>query len=74
MRFSSKRTLTASCKAEPEEETVAAMAPVSNRPYEIQIIQESDKHNDKIFTVKVISNNEASRDATDMLPKRQTAK
>ena len=26
------------------------------RPYEIQIIQESGKHNDKIFTVKVISN------------------
>ncbi len=41
----------------PEEkpEAVAAMAPVSPRPYEIQIIQESDKHNDKIFTVKVIS-------------------
>lgn len=41
----------------PEEkpEAVAAMAPISPKPYEIQIIQESDKHNDKIFTVKVIS-------------------
>ena len=42
----------------PEEkpEAVAAMAPVSNHPYEIQITQESGKHADKIFTVKVISN------------------
>ena len=40
---------------EDKPEAVAAMAPVSPRPYEIQIIQESDKHNDKIFTVKVIS-------------------
>ncbi|MCI8810650.1 MAG: stage V sporulation protein T, partial [Oscillibacter sp.] len=45
----------------PEEkpEAVAAMAPVRAddiRPYEIQIIQESDKHAGKIFTVKVISN------------------
>ncbi len=44
----------------PEEkpEAVAAMAPVRAddiRPYEIQIIQESDKHAGKIFTVKVIS-------------------
>ena len=37
----------------PEEkpEAVAAMAPVSNHPYEIQITQESGKHADKIFTV-----------------------
>ena len=40
----------------PEEEAIAAMAPVSPYPYEIQIIQESGKHSDKIFTVKVISN------------------
>ena len=30
-------------------------------PYEIQIIQESDKHNDKVFTVKVISNGDPSQ-------------
>ena len=40
----------------PEEEAIAAMAPVSPYPYEIQIIQESGKHSDKIFTVKVVSN------------------
>ncbi len=40
---------------EDKPEAVAAMAPVSPRPYEILIIQESDKHNNKIFTVKVIS-------------------
>ena len=47
----------------PDErpEAVAAMAPVSDRLYEIQIIQESDKHNDKVFTVKVISNGEGAR-------------
>ncbi|MDE6934513.1 MAG: recombinase family protein [Oscillospiraceae bacterium] len=41
----------------PEEklEAVAAMAPVSDRPYEIQITQESDRRRSKIFTVKVIS-------------------
>ena len=41
----------------PEEkpEAVAAMAPVSDRPYEIQITQESDRRRGKIFTVKVIS-------------------
>lgn len=44
----------------PGEEAVAAMAPVNFRPYEIQIIQESDKHNDKIFTVKVISDGDPS--------------
>ncbi len=56
------------CGELPEElngeqaEAVAAMAPVSldrpekTKPYEIQIIQESDKHNDKVFTVKVVSN------------------
>jgi stage V sporulation protein T len=36
-----------------------------NRPYEIQIIQESDKHNDKIFTVKVISNGDPLEIYTD---------
>ena len=41
---------------EDKPEAVAAMAPVSNHPYEIQITQESGKHADKIFTVKVISN------------------
>ena len=35
------------------------------RPYEIQIIQESDKHNDKIFTVKVISNGDPLEIYTD---------
>ncbi len=51
----------------PEEkpEAVAAMAPVRNRSYEIQIIQESDKHNDKIFTVKVISNGDPLEIYTD---------
>ena len=48
--------------AEEQPEAVAAMAPVSldrpekAKPYEIQIIQGSDKHSDKVFTVKVISN------------------
>ena len=51
----------------PDEkpEAVAAMAPVSDRPYEIQIIQESDKHNDKVFTVKVISNGDPLEIYTD---------
>lgn len=51
----------------PEEkpEAVAAMAPVSADPYEIQIIQESDKHNDKIFTVKVISDGDPLEIYTD---------
>ena len=42
----------------PEEkpEAVAAMAPVSARPYEIEIVQESDKHNNKVFSVRVVSN------------------
>ncbi len=44
------------------EEAVAAMSPVSipleapSTPYEIQITQESGRHQEKIFTVKVISN------------------
>ncbi len=51
------------------DEAVAAMAPVSiplevpgkrtgaeARPYEIQIVQESDRRRGKVFTVKVISN------------------
>ena len=44
----------------PEEkpEAVAAMAPISPKPYEIQIIQESDKHSDKVFTVKVVSDDD----------------
>ena len=51
----------------PEEkpEAVAAMAPVSNHPYEIQITQESGKHADKIFTVKVISNGDPLEIYTD---------
>ena len=51
----------------PEEkpEAVAAMAPVSNHPYEIQITQESGKHADKIFTVKVISNDDPLEIYTD---------
>lgn len=35
------------------------------RPYEIQIIQESDKHNDKIFTVKVVSDGDPLEIYTD---------
>ncbi len=44
------------CGELPEEkpEAIAAMAPLDLHPYEIQIVQESDKHHDKIFTVKVI--------------------
>ena len=51
----------------PEEkpEAVAAMAPISTHPYEIQIIQESDKHNDKIFTVKVVSDGDPLEIYTD---------
>ncbi len=54
----------------PEEkpEAVAAMAPVRAddiRPYEIRITQESDKHNDKFFTVKVISNGDPLEIYTD---------
>ena len=51
----------------PEEkpEAVAAMAPVNSCPYEIQIIQESDKHIDKIFTVKVISDGDPLEIYTD---------
>ena len=35
------------------------------RPYEIQIIQESEKHNDKVFTVKVISDGDPLEIYTD---------
>ena len=48
--------------AEEQPEAVAAMAPIrldrpeKAKPYEIQIVQESDKHRGKSFTVKVISN------------------
>ena len=54
----------------PEEkpEAVAAMAPVRAddiRPYEIQITQSSDKHNDKVFTVKVVSNGDPLEIYTD---------
>ena len=35
------------------------------RPYEIQIIQESDKHNNKVFTVKVISDGDPLEIYTD---------
>ena len=46
-------------EVQASEEAVAAMSPASipleARPYEIQIIQESDRHRGKIFTVKVIS-------------------
>ncbi len=46
-------------------EAVAAMAPASPRPYEIQIVQESGRHNDKIFTVKVISDGDPLEIYTD---------
>ncbi|MEY8231883.1 stage V sporulation T C-terminal domain-containing protein [Oscillospiraceae bacterium 50-16] len=49
----------------PGEEAVATMAPVSFRPYEIQIVQESDRHNDKVFTVKVVSNGDPLEIYTD---------
>ena len=58
-----------------EPETVAAMAPASiplsrqmagdSQSYEIQIIQESDKHKGKTFTVKVISNGDPLEIYTD---------
>ena len=58
-----------------EPEAVAAMAPASiplsrqmagdSQPYEIQIIQESDKHKGKTFTVKVISNGDPLEIYTD---------
>ncbi len=50
---------------EDKPEAVAAMAPVSDHPYEIQITQESGKHADKIFTVKVISNGDPLEIYTD---------
>ncbi len=55
-------------------DSVAAMAPANiplerqaadSRPYEIQIIQESDKHSDKVFSVKVISNGDPLEIYTD---------
>ena len=51
----------------PEEkpEAVAAMAPVNPRPYEIEIVQESDKHNNKVFSVRVISNGDPLEIYTD---------
>ncbi|MCI9332343.1 MAG: recombinase family protein [Oscillibacter sp.] len=48
-------------EAQAPQEAVAAMSPASiplevpGSPYEIQITQESDRHREKIFTVKVIS-------------------
>jgi len=57
--------------AEEQPVAVAAMAPISldrpekTKPYEIQIVQESDKHNDKVFTVKVISNGDPLEIYTD---------
>ena len=58
-----------------EPEAVAAMAPASiplsrqmagdSQSYEIQIIQESDKHKGKTFTVKVISNGDPLEIYTD---------
>lgn len=50
---------------EDKPEAVAAMAPASPRPYEIQIIQESDHRRGKIFTVKVISNGDPLEIYTD---------
>lgn len=50
---------------EDKPEAVAAMAPASPRPYEIQIVQESGRHNDKIFTVKVISDGDPLEIYTD---------
>ena len=46
----------------PEEkpEAVAAMAPVNGRPYEFEIVQESNKHGDKVFSIRVISNGDAA--------------
>ena len=51
----------------PEEkpEAVAAMAPMNSRPYEIEIVQESDKHNDRVFSVRVISNGDPLEIYTD---------
>ena len=52
----------------PEEEkpeAVAAMAPVSPHPYEVQIIQESDKHNNKVFAVNVINDGDPLEIYTD---------
>ena len=39
--------------------------PESPPPYEIQIIQESDKHNNKVFTVKVVSDGDPLEIFTD---------
>ncbi len=57
--------------AEDQPEAVAAMAPIrldrpeKAKPYEIQIVQESDKHSDKVFTVKVISEGDPLEIYTD---------
>jgi len=57
--------------AEEQPVAVAAMAPISldrpekAKPYEIQIIQESDRHSDKIFTVNVVSNGDPLEIYTD---------
>ncbi len=54
-----------------QPDAVAAMAPISlerpekNKPYEIQIIQESDKHSDKVFSVRVVSNGDPLEIYTD---------
>ena len=56
---------------EPKAPAIAAMAPAQiplnapEQPYEIQIVQESGNHSDKIFTVKVISNGDPLEIYTD---------
>ena len=50
---------------EEEPEAVAAMAPVNSRPYEIEIVQESDKHHNKVFSVRVISDGDPLEIYTD---------
>lgn len=47
--------------AEGDENSRAAEC----RPYEIQIVQNSDKHSDKVFTVRVISNGDPLEIYTD---------
>ncbi|MBD5133937.1 MAG: stage V sporulation protein T [Clostridiales bacterium] len=41
------------------------MAPVNPRPYEIEIVQESDKHHNKVFSVRVISDGDPLEIYTD---------
>ncbi len=54
-----------------QPKAVAAMAPVrldrpeKAHPYEIQIVQESEKHSDKVFSVKVVSNGDPLEIYTD---------